>query len=283
VSFPFLGHGVGLRVPHYARALESGLDVDWVEVITENFFGGGGRPRAVLERLRRDLPLVFHGVSLGIGDVHGPSSDYLERVSELCRSFEPAWVSDHLCWTSLGGHHSHDLLPLPYTEECLGVVVAAVERAQTALGRPLLLENVSSYVGFAASQMPEWEFLSEVARRSGCSILLDLNNVLVSAHNHGFSPADYLAGAAPDKIVQFHLANHSDLPGLKFDDHRGAVPDAVWALYEQALARFGPVSSLVEWDEDVPAWEVLRAEQRSALQRARNVLGKRGVRGGDSG
>lgn len=273
MNFPFLGHGVGLRVPHYARALEEGLDVDWVEAITENFFGGGGRPQAVLERLRRDLPLVFHGVSLGVGSQPGPSADYLSRVRELCQRHQPAWVSDHLCWTSFGPHHSHDLLPLPYTEEALSTVVAGVERVQEALARPILLENVSSYVAFASSQLSEWEFLAEVSRRSGCSILLDLNNVVVSAHNHGFSTDDYLAGLPANGVAQFHLANHSDMPGFKFDDHRGAVPPSVWTLYERALERFGPVSSLVEWDEDVPEWHVLRDQQRMAAQRAEKVLG----------
>lgn len=273
---PYLGHGVGLRVPHYGRALSGELDVDWIEVISENFLGGGGRPRAVLESIRQSgLPLVLHGVSLSIGSVEAPSDDQLARLGELMRRFEPAWVSDHLCWSSFGGHHTHDLLPLPYTEEALGVVVANVSRVQDCLQQPILLENVSSYVGYRASAMPEWEFLSEVARRSGCFILLDLNNVVVSAHNHGFLPARYLEGIEPERVRQFHLANHSDAGTHKFDDHRGAVPEEVWALYEAALERFGPVSSLIEWDEDVPSWETLRSEQREARARAERVLGRR--------
>ncbi len=277
MNFPYLGHGVGLRVPHYERALAGALDVDWVEVITENFFGGGGRPRAVLEAVRRDVPLVFHGVSLGIGSLDGPSGAYLRQVKALAEAFEPAWVSDHLCWTSFEGQYSHELLPLPYTEEALDAVVERVLRAEDVLGRPLLLENVSSYVGFQASELTEWEFLSEVARRSGCSLLLDLNNVIVSAYNHGSSVEDYLQGVPRDKVCQFHLANHSQRHNHKFDDHRGPVPPEVWGLFESALARFGPVSSLVEWDEEVPSWEELRAEQRQASRRASQVLAGRAM------
>jgi uncharacterized protein (UPF0276 family) len=271
---PFIGHGVGLRVPHYERALEGRLDVDWVEVITENFFGGGGRPRAVLEAVRREMPLVFHGVSLGIGSREGAGPGYLDQVKALADAFEPAWVSDHLCWTRSGACFAHELLPLPYTEEALDVVVRNVERAQEHLGRPLVIENVSSYVGFRASRMPEWEFLSEVAARSGCFILLDLNNIIVSATNHGFSPLAYLDGIAASKVWQFHLANHTELQTHKFDDHRGPVPEVVWELFEAALERFGAVSSLVEWDEEVPSWQRLGAEQRQAAARAGQVLGR---------
>jgi hypothetical protein len=269
---PFIGHGVGLRVPHYERALAGGLGVDWVEVITENFFGGGGRPRAVLTRVRQELPLVFHGVSLGIGSAAPPSPAYLERVKELVVAFEPAWVSDHLCWSSFGGHQSHDLLPLPYTEEALARVVRHLSIAQEFLGRVLVLENVSSYVSYCESALSEWEFLAEVARRSGARILLDLNNLLVSAHNHGFSPPPPLAGIPAEHVWQIHLANHSSLANHKLDDHRGAVPEPVWQLFEQALRCFGPVSSLVEWDEDVPEWDVLRAEQQNASRRATRAL-----------
>jgi len=272
-ALPFLGHGVGLRVPHYERALAGALEVDWVEVISENFFGGGGRPRAVLEAVRRDRPLVFHGVSLGVGSLGPPDAGYLRRLRALARDFEPAWISDHVCWTRFEGRQSHELLPLPFSEEALAVAVDNTQRVQDALGRPLVLENASSYVQHAASQLTEWEFLAELAVRSGCSLLLDLNNVVVSAFNHGFSPDDYLAGLPPGKVVQFHLANHSQYAHHKFDDHRGPVPEAVWTLYEEALRRFGPVSSLVEWDEDIPEWEQLVAERDEAERRAERVLG----------
>jgi uncharacterized protein (UPF0276 family) len=268
----YLGHGVGLRVPHYARALEGTLDVDWVEVITENFLGGGGRPRAVLESARARMPVVLHGVSLGIGSSDAPNLEYLKLVRELADGIEPAWVSDHLCWATHGGHYSHELLPLPYTEEALGRVVNNVQRVQDALKRPLVLENVSSYVSFHQSSMPEWEFLSAVAARAGCYILLDLNNIVVSAHNHGFEAERYVDAMPVGSVQQFHLANHSDREHYKFDDHSGQVPPAVWALYERALQRFGPVSSLIEWDEGVPEWPVLRAEQREAARRAHGIL-----------
>ncbi len=273
---PFLGHGVGLRVPHYSRALDGTLDVDWIEVISENFFGPGGRPRAVLERARRQMPVVLHGVSMGIGSPNEPSPSYLDRLDELARWVEPAWISDHLSWSHLGGQHSHDLLPLPYTEEAIDHVVQNVQHVQDRLGRQILLENVSSYVGYHASTMPEWEFLAEVARRADCFLLLDLNNIVVSGKNHDFQPEAYLAAIPGDRVRQFHLANHDDRGAYKFDNHRGAVPKEVWALFEAALRRFGPVSSLVEWDEDVPDWDTLRQEQRIAEGLAKSVLGRAG-------
>jgi uncharacterized protein (UPF0276 family) len=267
----YLGHGVGLRLPHYQRALEGALDVDWLEVVTENFFGEGGRPRAVLEAVRREKPVVFHGVSLGVGSLGPPDARYLQRVAALARDFEPEWVSDHVCWTRRGGLQSHELLPLPLTEEALAAVAANVQRVQDALRRPLVLENVSSYVAYAASELSEWEFLAELSRRTGCALLLDCNNVLVSAHNHGFSPREYLAGLPLGAVAQLHLANSSEHPGYRFDDHRGPVPEAVWRLFEQALQRFGPVSTSIEWDEDLPAWEVLAEQAQLAARRARGV------------
>jgi hypothetical protein len=227
---------------------------------------------AVLEAVRRDLPVVLHGVSLGIGSVDPPPPSYLQRLGELAGRIEPAWISDHLCWTRLRGTYSHDLLPLPCTEEALRVVVDNVGRVQDFLQRQITLENVSAYVEFTASAMSQWEFLAEVARQADCFILLDLNNVIVSAKNFGFDPLDYLRGIPADRIRQFHLANHTDRGRYKFDSHRGAVPAEVWALYEQALRMYGPVSSLVEWDEDVPDWPVLRAEQRRAAAIAARVL-----------
>lgn len=271
---PYLGHGVGLRVPHYQQALEQGLDVDWVECISENFFGGGGRPRAVLRRLRRDMPIVFHGVSMGIGSPDGPSDEYLRKLAELVQEFEPAWLSDHLCWTHLNGQHSHDLLPLPYTEEALAVVCRNLDRVQTRLGRPLVLENVSSYVAFNHSSMSEWKFLSELAKRSGCKLLLDINNVVVSATNHEFDPRAFVDGVPSDAVWQFHLANHESRRHYKFDSHIGRVPAEVWQLYEYAVSKLGRVSTLVEWDDEIPDWEVLRDQQREA---ARRELDSRGV------
>ncbi len=263
---------MGLRVPHFQSILETGVDVDWMEAITENFFGRGGRPRAVLERVRRDVPVVFHGVSLGIGSLDPPSHAYLSRVRELTADFEPAWISDHLCWGRVNVHHAHDLLPLPYTQEALDHVVSMVDRVQNFLGRTIALENVSSYVAFRDSELPEWEFLGEVARRADCGILLDLNNVIVSARNHGFETTEYLSGIPWDRVWQFHLANHDDRGHYKFDSHRGAVPSEVWSLYRHALQISGrPISSLVEWDEDVPDWETLRGEQQTARKIAEEI------------
>lgn len=274
---PQLGHGVGLRLTHYERALARGVDVDWIEVVTENFFGPqggipGGRPRAVLERVRADVPVVLHGVSMGIGATDPPPTTYLQTLAAVIEWIEPAWVSDHLCWGSTGGHYAHDLLPLPYREDAIATVVEHVARVQDVLGRQILLENVSSYVALGGSTMPEWEFLTEVARRADCLVLLDINNIIVNAHNHGFDPLDYLDGVDGDRIWQFHLAGHADRGAYKFDNHVGPVPDEVWALYEAALRRFGPVSSLVEWDQEVPTWEVLRTQQQQAAGRAQSVL-----------
>lgn len=274
-SRPYLGHGVGLRTRHFARALVQGLDVDWVEAISENFFGSGGRPLATLEAVRRDIPVVLHGVGLGIGSLDAPQPRYLERLQRLIDRIEPAWVSDHLCWSSLAGQHSHALLPLPYTAEALTRVAEHVARVQDALGRRILIENLSSYVGYRASEMPEWEFMAELSRRADCLLLLDLNNVIVSARNHGWQPQVYLDAMPVERVWQFHLANHSDRGVYKFDSHLGPVPDEVWALYRVALRRFGPVSSLVEWDEDLPPWEELREQQRKAAAIAEEELGPR--------
>jgi uncharacterized protein (UPF0276 family) len=259
-----LGHGIGVRSKHYGRFLEERPQVEWVEAISENFIGVGGRPLAVLEKVRRDLPVVLHGVSLSIGSVDPLDERHLAGLRELAERVAPAYVSDHLCWGTHRGRYLHDLLPLPYTEEALAHVVARVERVQEALGRQILLENVSSYVAFRGSTMPEWEFLAEVARRADCGILLDVNNVYVSARNHGFDPREYLAAVPVDRVGQFHLAGHSDRGAYLFDTHDAPVADAVWELYAEAVRRFGRVPTLIEWDEHVPELERLVAESRAA-------------------
>ncbi|HYC24021.1 MAG TPA: DUF692 domain-containing protein [Candidatus Bathyarchaeia archaeon] len=261
---PFLGHGVGLRTRHFAHVLDGSARVDWFEAISENFMIRGGRPLAVLERAREIAPLVLHGVSLSIGSTDPLNEEYLRELAALAERFEPAWLSDHLCWGSAGGHYAHDLLPLPYTEEALLHVVARVDRVQEALGRRILLENVSSYLTFAHSTMPEWEFLAEIARRADCGILLDVNNIYVSSVNHEFDPMTYLESVPIDRVGQIHLAGHSDLGTHLLDTHDGHVIDAVWELYRRAIARCGAVSTLVEWDEHVPEWEVLVAEAERA-------------------
>ena len=264
----FLGHGVGLRRDHFERITRGGpTGIDWFEAISENFMVPGGRALEVLTRVRERYPIVLHGVSMSIGSTDPIDESYLDRLDALARRFEPAWVSDHLCWTSFGGHHAHDLLPLPYTEEALRNVVSRVVRVQERLKRPIALENVSSYVSFSGSTMPEWEFLAEVARRSGCGILLDVNNIYVSARNHAFDPSRYLAGIPGEHVWQFHLAGHSDKGSYLLDTHDHPVPDPVWDLYREALRRYGAVSALVEWDDRIPRFE--RLEQEAV--RARSI------------
>jgi hypothetical protein len=261
---PDLGHGVGLRREHFDRVLSDRTRVDWFEVISENYMVKGGRPLHILDRVRRDYPLVLHGVSLSIGSTDPLDRGYLDRLRELAARIEPAWVSDHLCWTSVGGHNSHDLLPLPYTEETLEHVVSRLEVVQEHLGRRIALENASTYLTFAGSSIPEWEFLGEVAHRADCGILLDVNNVYVSAVNHGFDPEKYLAAVPAERVWEIHLAGHSDRGSHLLDTHSRHVCDEVWELYRFASRRIGAVASLVEWDEDIPDWDTLEAESLRA-------------------
>jgi uncharacterized protein (UPF0276 family) len=261
---PALGHGIGLRTAHFARFLAERPPVDWVEAVSENFMAPGGRPIAVLEKVRAEVPVVLHGVSLAIGSLDPLDERYLAELATLVRRIEPAHVSDHLCWGTHRGQYLHDLLPLPYTEEALDHVVARVAAVQERLGRPLLLENPSAYVAFKDSTLTEWEFLAELTRRTGCGILLDLNNVFVSASNFGFDPLDYLRGIPADRVGYFHLAGHQDRGTYLFDSHDHAVPAPVWALYREALRRFGRVPTLVEWDDAIPPLEEVVAESRRA-------------------
>ena len=269
---PDLGHGVGLRREHFDRVLSDRTGVDWFEVISENYMVKGGRPLHILERVRRDYPLVLHGVSLSIGSTDPLDRGYLDRLRDLAARIEPAWVSDHLCWTSIGGHNSHDLLPLPYTEETLEHVVSRLGEVQEHLGRRIALENASTYLRFAASSIPEWEFLSEVAQRADCGILLDVNNVYVSAVNHGFDPEKYLAAIPPERVWEIHLAGHTDCGSHLLDTHSARVCDEVWDLYRFASRRIGAVASLVEWDEDIPDWDTLEGESGRARAAQREAL-----------
>lgn len=272
-AVPDLGHGVGLRREHFARVLDGCDGVDWFEVVSENFMVRGGRPLHVLDRVRRDHPVVLHGVSLSIGSSDPLRGDYLGALAELIERVEPAWVSDHLCWTGVGGHNAHDLLPLPYTEEALAHVCRRVLEVQERLGRRIALENVSSYLEFAGSTLPEWEFLAELAERADCGLLLDVNNVYVSAVNHGFDPRKYLEAIPAERVWQVHLAGHSDRGTHLLDTHGERVCPEVWDLYRFATRRIGAVSSLIEWDEDVPDWEVLQSECERARVARREVLG----------
>jgi uncharacterized protein len=247
--------------------LDGSARADWFEAISENFMIRGGRPLAVLERARATAPVVLHGVSLSIGSTDPLNEAYLAALADLACRVEPAWVSDHLCWGSHGGHYAHDLLPLPYTEEALTHVVGRIIAVQERLGRRILVENVSTYLTYTHSTMPEWEFLAEVAERADCGILLDVNNVWVSAVNHGFSPEAYVDALPPSRIGQIHLAGHTDRGTHLLDTHDAPVIEPVWALYRRAVARFGPVSTLVEWDDRVPELEEVLAE----AERARTI------------
>lgn len=273
-----LGHGIGLRTRHFASFLAERPPVDWVEAVTENFMAPGGRPAAVLEKVRAEVPVALHGVSLAIGSVDPIPERYLAELAALVERVEPALVSDHLCWGTHRGQYVHDLLPLPYTEESLAHVTSRVQQVQERLGRQLLLENPSSYVGFKDSTLREWEFLAELSRRSGCGVLLDVNNVHVSARNLGFDPVEYLRGIPVDRVGYFHLAGHSDKGRYLLDSHDQAVPSAVWDLYREALRRFGRVPSLVEWDDAIPPLDEVVVESRRAAAIEAEVLAPPGRR-----
>jgi uncharacterized protein (UPF0276 family) len=258
------GCGIGLRREHYEDVLSGHPPVPWFEVISENFMVAGGRPRRILAQVRRDYPLALHGVSLSIGSAEPVDGDYLGRLADLVQEVEPALVSDHLCWTRLGAHNSHDLLPLPMTRETVELVARRVHHVQERLGRRILLENVSSYVRFAIDEMDEWEFVSEVVARADCELLLDVNNVYVNARNHGFDPLRYLDALPAVRVRQIHLAGHEDHGHVVIDTHDAPVRGEVWELYSAAVERFGPVPTLIERDAQVPPLEELLAEARRA-------------------
>jgi uncharacterized protein (UPF0276 family) len=247
------GFGLGLRTPHYEAILNEPHPIDWLEIITENYLVPGGKPLHYLERVRERFPLVMHGVSLSIGSTDAMDLEYVKAVKELASRIEPHWISDHLCWTGVEGRNLHDLLPLPYTEEALDLVAARVGQVQDALGRQILLENVSSYLTYHASEMSEWEFLSEVASRADCNILLDINNIYVSSVNHAFDPATYLSAMPKSRVRQFHLAGHSNMGGHLIDTHDHPIVAPVWDLYAQAVAQFGEVPTMIERDDNIPA------------------------------
>jgi uncharacterized protein (UPF0276 family) len=241
-----------MRPPHYAAFVDGTAAVDFVEVISENFMVAGGRPLHTLERVRGHYPVALHGVSMSIGSADGLRADYLARLKALADRIDPLWVSDHLCWTGDAHFNSHDLLPLPYTEEALDVVCTNISHAQDVLARTLVIENPSSYLEFPGGDMTEWEFLARVTARTGCHLLLDVNNIHVSAHNHGFDAMAYLDGIPADRVRQIHLAGHSRGEHLLIDTHDQPVPDPVWALYRAAIARCGAVATMIERDDNIP-------------------------------
>jgi uncharacterized protein (UPF0276 family) len=256
----FLGFGLGLRPAHYHAILDTQPAVDWFEILSENYLIPGGKPLHFLERIRAHYPVVMHGVSLSIGSTDPLDEDYLRDLKRLVERIEPAWISDHLCWTGVHGRNLHDLLPLPYTEATARHVAERVMRVQERLGRQILLENVSSYLSYRDSDMTEWDFITRVCALADCLLLLDVNNVYVSAVNHGFRAEDFIAGIPAERVRQIHLAGHHDHGGYIVDTHDAPVSDPVWALYADSLARMGPVSTMIERDDRIPPLAELVAE-----------------------
>jgi uncharacterized protein len=265
---PGIAVGIGLRAPHYrdlqAHTANQGAPVDFLEVHSENFFGAGGQPLAYLEWFREIYPLSLHGVGLSIGSADPLNPQHLANLKRLVERFEPTLVSEHLCWSSIGGRFLNDLLPVPYTNEMLKHVVSRVDAVQTMLARPILVENVSSYLEFADSTIPEWEFVGEVARRAGCRVLLDVNNIYVNSINHGFDADAYLNAIPIDAVGEIHLAGYQDTGEILIDTHGDCVSAPVWGLYQRAISRFGPVPTLIEWDTDLPSLDTLLDEAKQA-------------------
>ena len=256
--------GIGLRTPHLRQVLAERPPVAWFEVHSENYFVDGGPALAALERIRADYPLSLHGVGMSLGSTDPLDRTHLAKLSRLIARIDPGLVSEHLCWSSIGGRHLNDLLPLPYTDEALDHVCARVTEVQDILGREIAVENVSSYLEFAESTIPEWEFVAAVAQRTGCRLLLDVNNIYVNAINHGFSADAYLAAIAPETIAEIHLAGFDASGPCLIDTHGARVAPEVWALYRSAIARFGPRPTLIEWDLEIPAFAVLQEEAATA-------------------
>ncbi len=277
-----IGHGVGLRPAHYPQIvgpLERGvrlrtLGLEWFEVISENFLEPGGNPRRVLRTVRESFPIALHGVSLSLGSMDPLNEQYLAKLAELIHEIEPALISDHLCWGSVDGSYAHDLLPLPFTEEALQHVTQRVLAVQARLRRAIAIENVSSYLQFRHSTMPEWEFLGALVERTHCKLLLDVNNVFVSAHNHGFDPQLFISSLPQGCVVQMHLAGHSQQGSLRLDTHDNPVCKEVWELYRFAVAAHGAAPTCIEWDDDIPSFDRLLAESAQAAEVSAQVQPK---------
>jgi uncharacterized protein (UPF0276 family) len=263
--FKNLGIGIGLRSVHFSHILANFPKIDWFEVISENFMDTEGRPLRVLDQIVERYPVALHGVSLGIGNTDPLNREYLRKLKGLATRTRAHWVSDHLCWTGIAGRNVHDLLPMPYTEEALRHTIERTKAVSDILERPLVIENPSSYVEFAASSMPEWEFLARLAEAADCGLLLDVNNVYVSSFNHAFDPRVYIDAIPADRVVQFHVAGHTNKGTHILDTHSDFAVEEVWALYQQAYARTGATSTLYEWDEDIPEFDVVHAEAQKAL------------------
>jgi len=266
------GFGLGLRRQHYETVLSENPELDWFEILTENYLVDGGKPLHYLDRIRASYPMMMHGVSLSIGSADPLNMDYLRQVKQLAQRIEPQWISDHLCWTGVDGLNMHDLLPIPYTEAALRHIVERVQRVQDYLGRQILLENVSSYFEYSQSTIPEWEFVAAVAQQSDSLILLDINNIYVSAFNHGFDPHTYLHAIPVERVRQFHLAGHLNLGTHIIDTHDHPVIGPVWDLYREALRHFGPVATMIERDDRIPPLDELLLELQTARELERGHL-----------
>lgn len=264
---PFLGYGLGLRTEHYEEIFSSEPPIDWLEIISENFMVKGGRQLYHLDRIKEKYPLVMHGVSLSIGSTDPLNMDYLKDLKELEKRVEPKWISDHLCWTTFGGHNTHDLMPLPYNQETLKHVVERVKIVQDYLGRQILLENASSYVTYKASDMQEWEFIKAIAEEADCLMLLDVNNIYVSGFNHDFDPKTYIDHIPSERVWQIHLAGHENNGDFIVDTHDHPVIDEVWALYDYTLSKMGNVTTMIERDDHIPTLPELIKE----IDRARKI------------
>src|SRR4051812_13602636 len=258
--------GIGLRAPHVEQVIAEQPRVEWFEVHSENYYAEGGPALAALDRIRRDYPLSLHGVGMSLGSIEPLDAEHLRKLKRLIARVEPALVSEHLCWSSVGGRHLNDLLPLPYTEEALDHVCHRVTEVQNAIGREMLVENVSSYLGFADATIPEWDFVAAVAQRTGCKLLLDVNNVYVNATNHGFDADRYITAMPEDAVAEIHLAGFEESDGCLIDTHGAPVAPDVWALYARTIERLGPRPTLIEWDTGIPPFAVLQREASTAQQ-----------------
>jgi len=263
-NFPDLGVGIGLRTVHYPYILEKKPKIDFFEILSENYMNTGGRPLWTLDQVAERYPIVMHGVSMSIGSVDPLNFDHLGRLKDLADRTKAHWISDHLCWTGVAGRNTHDLLPMPLSEEALRHVVSRVRAVSDFLERPLILENASTYAEFTSSSMPEWEFFARLMDEADCGMLLDVNNVYVSSFNHGFDPIAYLDAVPPERVVQYHLAGHTNKGTHIIDTHNDYVIDEVWKLYDHSVRRTGSVATLLEWDADIPAFEVVHAEALKA-------------------
>ncbi len=274
IKYPHLGFGLGLRKEHYQDVINTRPEVEWFEILTENYLVNGGKPLYFLHQIAEQYPLVMHGVSMNIGNTEPLDTDYLSQIKQLKNSVNAHWLSDHLCWTGTNGTNAHDLLPLPYTEESINHVVQRIEQVQDFLGSRMLIENVSSYISYRQSEMTEWEFFNEIAERADCLLLLDINNIYVSAVNHEFDPLDYLNAINPQRVQQFHLAGHSDYGDYIIDTHDEPVCRAVWKLYAQAVERFGETTFMIERDANIPPLGELLDELAFARKIAATVSGQ---------